>query len=95
MADPTGCGEGFSYVKVPNKPTQQKVGATPPRVLHRRVGSRVRTLILFVSSGRQRAATGEEDGDGNGRRPEEALSEERQAAAAQVRRSRGGSRNLL
>lgn len=26
MADPTGCGEGFSYVKVPNKPTQQKVG---------------------------------------------------------------------
>lgn len=25
VADPTGCGEGFSYVKVPNKPTQQKV----------------------------------------------------------------------
>ena len=25
MADPTGCGEGFSYVKIPNKPTQQKV----------------------------------------------------------------------
>ncbi|KAM9781689.1 transcription initiation factor TFIID subunit 1 isoform 2-T2 [Syngnathus typhle] len=24
VADPTGCGEGFSYVKVPNKPTQQK-----------------------------------------------------------------------
>uniref|UniRef100_A0A671L5N8 Transcription initiation factor TFIID subunit n=1 Tax=Sinocyclocheilus anshuiensis TaxID=1608454 RepID=A0A671L5N8_9TELE len=22
VADPTGCGEGFSYVKVPNKPTQ-------------------------------------------------------------------------
>ncbi|XP_047024271.1 transcription initiation factor TFIID subunit 1 isoform X5 [Helicoverpa zea] len=22
-ADPTGCGEGFSYVRVPNKPTQQ------------------------------------------------------------------------
>ncbi|ELU04183.1 hypothetical protein CAPTEDRAFT_225982 [Capitella teleta] len=24
IADPTGCGEGFSYVKVPNKPQQQK-----------------------------------------------------------------------
>nr|XP_054754406.1 transcription initiation factor TFIID subunit 1-like [Lytechinus pictus] len=24
VADPTGCGEGFSYIKVPNKPTQQK-----------------------------------------------------------------------
>ena len=23
-ADPTGCGEGFSYVKVPNKPSQAK-----------------------------------------------------------------------
>ena len=23
-ADPTGCGEGFSYVKVPNKPVQPK-----------------------------------------------------------------------
>ncbi|CAH1372514.1 unnamed protein product [Tenebrio molitor] len=23
-ADPTGCGEGFSYVRVPNKPTQNK-----------------------------------------------------------------------
>lgn len=28
VADPTGCGEGFSYVKVPNKPTQQKVTHT-------------------------------------------------------------------
>ena len=25
VADPTGCGEGFSYVKVPNKPAQPKV----------------------------------------------------------------------
>ncbi|XP_048087188.1 transcription initiation factor TFIID subunit 1 isoform X1 [Alosa alosa] len=25
VADPTGCGEGFSYVKIPNKPTQQKL----------------------------------------------------------------------
>eukprot|EP00057_Strongylocentrotus_purpuratus_P005992 XP_011660466.1 PREDICTED: transcription initiation factor TFIID subunit 1 [Strongylocentrotus purpuratus] len=24
VADPTGCGEGFSYIKVPNKPMQQK-----------------------------------------------------------------------
>ena len=24
-ADPTGCGEGFSYVRVPNKPTVTKV----------------------------------------------------------------------
>ncbi len=24
-ADPTGCGEGFSYVKIPNKPVQPKV----------------------------------------------------------------------
>ena len=23
-ADPTGCGEGFSYVKVPNKPSQAR-----------------------------------------------------------------------
>jgi len=29
VADPTGCGEGFSYVKVPNKPTQQKVPRRP------------------------------------------------------------------
>ena len=24
VADPTGCGEGFSYVKVPNKPTTKE-----------------------------------------------------------------------
>lgn len=24
VADPTGCGEGFSYVRIPNKPTQTK-----------------------------------------------------------------------
>ena len=24
-ADPTGCGEGFSYVRVPNKPMATKV----------------------------------------------------------------------
>ncbi|XP_056909668.1 transcription initiation factor TFIID subunit 1 isoform X10 [Takifugu flavidus] len=29
VADPTGCGEGFSYVKVPNKPTQQKDDKEP------------------------------------------------------------------
>jgi hypothetical protein len=26
-ADPTGCGEGFSYIRVPNKPMANKVGA--------------------------------------------------------------------
>ena len=25
VADPTGCAEGFSYVRVPNKPQQSKV----------------------------------------------------------------------
>ncbi|KAM6970648.1 transcription initiation factor TFIID subunit 1 [Aplochiton taeniatus] len=29
VADPTGCGEGFSYVKVPNKPSQQKDDREP------------------------------------------------------------------
>ncbi|XP_073084390.1 transcription initiation factor TFIID subunit 1-like isoform X4 [Manis javanica] len=29
MADPTGCGEGFSYVKIPNKATQRKDGREP------------------------------------------------------------------
>lgn len=24
-ADPTGCGEGFSYIRVPNKPMANKV----------------------------------------------------------------------
>uniref|UniRef100_A0AAR2JS88 Transcription initiation factor TFIID subunit 1 n=1 Tax=Pygocentrus nattereri TaxID=42514 RepID=A0AAR2JS88_PYGNA len=32
VADPTGCGEGFSYVKVPNKPTQQKDEREPQPV---------------------------------------------------------------
>uniref|UniRef100_A0A673NNP2 Transcription initiation factor TFIID subunit 1 n=1 Tax=Sinocyclocheilus rhinocerous TaxID=307959 RepID=A0A673NNP2_9TELE len=32
VADPTGCGEGFSYVKVPNKPTQQKDDREPQPV---------------------------------------------------------------
>uniref|UniRef100_A0A3P8WQU4 Transcription initiation factor TFIID subunit n=1 Tax=Cynoglossus semilaevis TaxID=244447 RepID=A0A3P8WQU4_CYNSE len=32
VADPTGCGEGFSYVKVPNKPTQQKDDKEPQQV---------------------------------------------------------------
>ncbi|XP_061595817.1 transcription initiation factor TFIID subunit 1 isoform X2 [Cololabis saira] len=32
VADPTGCGEGFSYVKVPNKPTQQKDDKEPQPV---------------------------------------------------------------
>jgi transcription initiation factor TFIID subunit 1 len=27
-ADPTGCGEGFSYVRVPNKPTVQNQSYT-------------------------------------------------------------------
>ena len=26
VADPTGCGEGFSYVKVPNKPQPKEEG---------------------------------------------------------------------
>ncbi|XP_067903598.1 transcription initiation factor TFIID subunit 1 isoform X3 [Heterodontus francisci] len=32
VADPTGCGEGFSYVKVPNKPQQQKDDNQPQPV---------------------------------------------------------------
>lgn len=34
-ADPTGCGEGFSYVRVPNKPTQSKEEqeAQPKRIV--------------------------------------------------------------
>uniref|UniRef100_A0A672JNS7 Transcription initiation factor TFIID subunit n=1 Tax=Salarias fasciatus TaxID=181472 RepID=A0A672JNS7_SALFA len=32
VADPTGCGEGFSYVKVPNKPTQTKDDKEPQPV---------------------------------------------------------------
>ncbi|XP_053535392.1 transcription initiation factor TFIID subunit 1 isoform X3 [Ictalurus punctatus] len=32
VADPTGCGEGFSYVKVPNKPSQQKDEREPQPV---------------------------------------------------------------
>ncbi|XP_069468453.1 transcription initiation factor TFIID subunit 1 isoform X2 [Ambystoma mexicanum] len=31
VADPTGCGEGFSYVKIPNKPTQQKQDDKEPQ----------------------------------------------------------------
>lgn len=27
-ADPTGCGEGFSYVRVPNKPIASKVNVS-------------------------------------------------------------------
>lgn len=34
VADPTGCGEGFSYVKVPNKPTQQKVWLNISKLYH-------------------------------------------------------------
>ncbi|CAK1547222.1 unnamed protein product [Leptosia nina] len=30
-ADPTGCGEGFSYVRVPNKPTQQPSEEQQPK----------------------------------------------------------------
>ncbi|XP_061713687.1 transcription initiation factor TFIID subunit 1 [Cydia pomonella] len=30
-ADPTGCGEGFSYVRVPNKPTQQPADEAQPK----------------------------------------------------------------
>lgn len=30
VADPTGCGEGFSYVKVPNKPAASRSGADEP-----------------------------------------------------------------
>ncbi|KAI8436016.1 hypothetical protein MSG28_004148, partial [Choristoneura fumiferana] len=30
-ADPTGCGEGFSYVRVPNKPTQQPNEEAQPK----------------------------------------------------------------
>ncbi|XP_060231493.1 transcription initiation factor TFIID subunit 1-like [Meriones unguiculatus] len=32
VADPTGCGEGFSYVKIPNKPIQQKDDKEPQPV---------------------------------------------------------------
>ena len=30
VADPTGCGEGFSYVKVPNKPTTKEEAKEMP-----------------------------------------------------------------
>lgn len=30
-ADPTGCGEGFSYVRMPNKPTQQPNDEQQPK----------------------------------------------------------------
>ena len=34
-ADPTGCGEGFSYVRVPNKPTinKEEVEAQPKKIV--------------------------------------------------------------
>lgn len=31
VADPTGCGEGFSYVKVPNKPTTKEEAKETPQ----------------------------------------------------------------
>uniref|UniRef100_A0A8C5QRV0 Transcription initiation factor TFIID subunit n=1 Tax=Leptobrachium leishanense TaxID=445787 RepID=A0A8C5QRV0_9ANUR len=37
VADPTGCGEGFSYVKIPNKPTQQKVDDKEPQPVKKTV----------------------------------------------------------
>ncbi|PIK49713.1 putative transcription initiation factor TFIID subunit 1 [Apostichopus japonicus] len=37
VADPTGCGEGFSYIKVPNKPIQAKDEASTPQPSKRTV----------------------------------------------------------
>ncbi|XP_018085209.1 transcription initiation factor TFIID subunit 1 isoform X2 [Xenopus laevis] len=37
VADPTGCGEGFSYVKIPNKPTQQKQDDKEPQPVKKTV----------------------------------------------------------
>ncbi|KAJ8028294.1 Transcription initiation factor TFIID subunit 1 [Holothuria leucospilota] len=37
VADPTGCGEGFSYIKVPNKPVQTKDETSSPQPSKRTV----------------------------------------------------------
>ncbi|XP_077984278.1 transcription initiation factor TFIID subunit 1-like [Glandiceps talaboti] len=37
IADPTGCGEGFSYIKIPNKPQQQKDDTNSPQTVKRTV----------------------------------------------------------
>lgn len=83
VADPTGCGEGFSYVKVPNKPTQQKVWSSLLYAHHHFAPLCQRIEVVF-SLGWQRAPACQEDRDRDRRRPEEAVTEKCQAASAQV-----------
>lgn len=93
VADPTGCGEGFSYVKVPNKPTQQKVWVSEVKFCRLSVTYMTCNADKFVSgdfAGWQRATTSEEDSHRDRCWSEEALTEECQAAAAQVWCARGG-----
>lgn len=100
VADPTGCGEGFSYVKVPNKPTQQKVRSSELK-LHLPFASFSQSIEVGLSkyvcafSGWQRATACQENSDGDWRRPEEAVAKKCQAAAAQVRCTRRRGRTLV
>lgn len=86
VADPTGCGEGFSYVKVPNKPTQQKVWSSESTSLLLLFVKALRldSLNICIFSGWQRATACQENSDGDWRRLEKAVTKKCQAAAAQV-----------
>ncbi|XP_032993539.1 transcription initiation factor TFIID subunit 1-like [Lacerta agilis] len=58
VADPTGCGEGFSYVKVPHKPALQKVSEMAqqdgkPLQMEKKTGSDADLRRLSVRSGKQ------------------------------------------
>uniref|UniRef100_T1IVK3 Transcription initiation factor TFIID subunit 1 n=1 Tax=Strigamia maritima TaxID=126957 RepID=T1IVK3_STRMM len=46
VADPTGCGEGFSYVRIPNKPTKEEVDAKPAKKLVTGTDADLRKLSL-------------------------------------------------
>ncbi|KAK2496938.1 hypothetical protein MC885_002187 [Smutsia gigantea] len=53
VADPTGCGEGFSYVKIPNKPTQRKDDKEPQPVKKTVTGTDADLRRLSLKNGKQ------------------------------------------
>ncbi len=95
VADPTGCGEGFSYVKIPNKPTQQKVCAfwpfcTAPGNLMFQMHENIphtlisNTVFPVLTSGWSRAPTSEKNSDRDWCGSETFVAQKCQTVASQV-----------
>lgn len=94
-ADPTGCGEGFSYVRVPNKPTISKVCFDKYQLIKSiTIRIRINRYKMLFRIGGARSST-KKNCDWHRCGLEETVLEQRKSIAAKVRRTRGGDQEVI